>query len=72
MMSDQPSPRRRFQFRLRVLLVPLVLAVAAVGYFFVWPAIRDREAREDVHERLQKIGDALKRYEAQHQQAKKD
>jgi hypothetical protein len=31
-MSDQPSPRRRFQFRLRTLMIVVTLMAAACGY----------------------------------------
>jgi uncharacterized membrane protein YccC len=69
-MPDQPSLRRRF--RLTVLLVPLVLAIAAVAYFFVWPAIREHRARDNVQEKLRTIQDALDRYDAQHPGQKKE
>jgi hypothetical protein len=31
-MPDQPSPRRRFQFRLRTLLIGVTLAAVACAY----------------------------------------
>src|ERR1700687_2091732 len=64
-MPDQPSLRRRFQFRRRVLFVPVALGIAAVVYLFVWPAIREHRAKENVQEKLKTMKDALDRYEAQ-------
>ena len=66
------SPCRRFPFRLRVLLIPLALGIAAVVYFFVLPAIHDRQKRQETQTKLQQIGDALHRYEAQHPAGTKD
>ena len=60
-----PSPRRRFQFRRRVLLVPVALGIAAVVYLFVWPAIREHREKENVQEKLNTMKDSLDRYEAQ-------
>jgi hypothetical protein len=65
-MSDSARVRRSFQFRRRVLFAPLAFAVMAVIYFFIVPAIRERQAKDNVLEKLQTIDKALKRYEDQH------
>jgi hypothetical protein len=65
MTADHLEPRRWFQFRRRVLFVPLALGIAAVVYFFVWPAIREHRAEENVQEKLTKMKDSLDRCGAQ-------
>jgi hypothetical protein len=44
-MSDQPSPRRRIQFRLRTLMVVVTLLAVPCGYVG-WQAkiVRERKA----------------------------
>jgi hypothetical protein len=64
--TDPPKYNRRwFQFSLRTLLIPLALGVVAVVYFFVLPAIHDLQKRQETQKKLQQIGDAVDRYEAQ-------
>jgi hypothetical protein len=47
-MADQPSPRRRFQFRLRTLMIAVTLLAIPCGYLG-WQAkiVRDRRAMID-------------------------
>ena len=44
-MSDQPSPRRRFQFRLRTLMIAVTLLAVPCAYVG-WQAKIVRERRE--------------------------
>jgi hypothetical protein len=65
--ADLPKIERRwFQFRLRMLLIPLAFALVSIVYFFVLPALRERQAKEKAMESLKTLDDALKRYEASH------
>jgi hypothetical protein len=43
-MADHPSPRRRFQFRLRTLMIVVTLLCAALGLYVGWQRtiVRDR------------------------------
>ena len=47
-MPDQPSPRRRFQFRLRTLMIGVTLLAVACGYVG-WQAkiVRQRESERN-------------------------
>jgi hypothetical protein len=53
-MSDQPSPRRRFQFRLRTLMIGVTLLAAACGYV-AWQAkiVKERKAVADLVQHYQ-------------------
>jgi hypothetical protein len=44
-MADQPSPRRRFQFRLRTLMIVVALLAVPLGYVgWQMKIVREREA----------------------------
>src|SRR5580693_1171162 len=49
-MADQPQPRRRFQFRLRTLMIGVTLLAVPLGYVG-WQAkiVREREAFLENH-----------------------
>jgi hypothetical protein len=48
-MADQPSPRRRFQFRLRTLMIGVTVFCVVVGGYVGWQAkiVRERRALLD-------------------------
>jgi hypothetical protein len=60
-MADQPSPRRRFQFRLRTLMIVVTL-LAALSAAVTW-VIRDRERlireRDDAIQKQRQLEEAL-------------
>jgi hypothetical protein len=47
-MPDQPAPRRRFQFRLRTLMILVTLLAGVCGYI-AWQAkiVKERKAVAD-------------------------
>jgi hypothetical protein len=62
-MDDQPAPRRRFQFRLRTLLIVVTL-LAAQCAFVTW-VIRDRQRlireRDDAVQKQRQLEEALQK-----------
>jgi hypothetical protein len=56
-MPDQPSPRRRFQFRLRTLLIGVTLVAVPLGYVG-WQAKIVREREEFLETRYWLPGDS--------------
>jgi hypothetical protein len=53
-MADQLSPRRRFQFRLRTLMI--VIALLAIPLGCVGRQVEIAREREIVRERIEKMG----------------
>jgi hypothetical protein len=48
-MSDQPSPRRRFQFRLRTLMIAVTLFCIVIGGYTGWQKKIVKERQEWLH-----------------------